>query len=171
MWSYLSGFAAIIYFAAPAIYLLLGILPVSSLAADFFLRFIPFMVISQLLFAVLAHRIPTWRAQQYSLALFPTWIKACTTAAANVWFGRPLGFAVTPKDRQEGGPRWSLIRPQLAVAAVLVLAAVVGIIRLAAGLAEPIGTLVNVVWVIFDLLVLSVLFKAVRYRGYAASGN
>lgn len=171
MWSYLSGFAAVIYFAAPAIYLLLGILPVTSLAADFFIRFIPFMLMSQLLFAVLARGIPTWRAQQYSLALFPTWIKACTTAARNVWFGQPLGFAVTPKDRQEGGPRWSLIRPQIAVAVVLFLASIVGIVRLATGLAEPIGTLVNVVWVIFDLLVLSVLFKAVLYRGYDANAR
>lgn len=166
MWTYLSGFAAIIYFAAPLIYLLLGILPVASLSADFFIRFIPFMVVNQLLFAVAGHGIPTWRGQQYSLALFPTWIKACTTAARNVWFGRPLGFAVTPKDRQEGGPRWSLIRPQITVAVLLAVAAIAGMVRLAAGLAEPIGTLVNVAWVVFDLLVLSVLFKAVRYRGY-----
>ncbi|MGN6441896.1 MAG: glycosyltransferase family 2 protein, partial [Arthrobacter sp.] len=41
MWTYLSGFAAVIYFAAPIIYLLLGILPVSSLSWDFFIRFIP----------------------------------------------------------------------------------------------------------------------------------
>ena len=167
MWSYLSGFAAIIYFAAPVIYLLLGILPVASLSADFFIRFIPFMVVNQLLFAIAGHGIPTWRGQQYSLALFPTWIKACTTAARNVWFGRPLSFAVTPKDRQEGGPRWSLIRPQLTVAVLLAVAAIVGIVRLATGLAEPVGTLVNVAWVVFDLLVLSVLYKAVRYRGHA----
>ena len=38
MWSYLSGFAAIVYFAAPIIYLLLGILPVASLSCDFFLQ-------------------------------------------------------------------------------------------------------------------------------------
>ena len=44
MWTYLSGYAAIIYFAAPIIYLLLGILPVTSLSWDFFIRFIPFMV-------------------------------------------------------------------------------------------------------------------------------
>jgi cellulose synthase (UDP-forming) len=61
------------------------------------------MVVNQLLFAVAGRGIPTWRGQQYSLALFPTWIKACTTAARNVWFGRPLGFAVTPKARQSGG--------------------------------------------------------------------
>lgn len=166
MWTYLSGFAAVIYFAAPIIYLLLGILPVSSLSWDFFIRFIPFMVVNQLLFAVAGRGIPTWRGQQYSLALFPTWIKACTTAARNVWFGRPLGFAVTPKARQSGGPSWSLIRPQIVVSILLALAAVVGIIRLATGLAEPLGTLVNVVWVVFDLVVMSILVRAVLYKGY-----
>ena len=168
MWTYFSGFAAVIYFAAPIIFLLFGILPVTSLSADFFLRFIPFMVVNQLLFAVAGRGIPTWRGQQYSLALFPTWIKACTTAARNVWFGRPLDFAVTPKDRQSGGPRWSLIRPQIAVSVVLFIASVVGIGRLAAGMSEPIGTLVNVFWVVFDLIVMSVLVRAVLYRGYAA---
>ncbi|MEO5778828.1 MAG: glycosyltransferase family 2 protein [Arthrobacter oryzae] len=171
MWTYLSGFAAVVYFAAPIIYLVFGILPVSSLSADFFVRFIPFMVVNQLLFAVAGKGIPTWRGQQYSLALFPTWIKACTTAAQNVWFGRPLDFAVTPKDRQSGGPRWSLIRPQLAVGVMLIVAAVVGIARLAAGMSEPVGTLVNVVWVVFDIIVMSILVRAVLYRGFPAEDS
>jgi cellulose synthase (UDP-forming) len=166
MWTYLSGYAALIYFAAPIIYLLLGVLPVTSLSWDFFVRFVPFMVANQLLFAVAGRGIPTWRGQQYSLALFPTWIKACSTAARNVWFGRPLGFAVTPKARQAGGPGWSLIRPQMVVSVLLAMAAVDGIIRLATGLAEPLGTLVNVAWVIFDLVVMSILVRAVLYKGY-----
>jgi cellulose synthase (UDP-forming) len=166
MWSYLSGFAAVVYFAAPIIYLVLGVLPVTSLSPDFFWRFIPFMVVNQLLFLVVGRGVPTWRGQQYSLALFPTWIKACTTAARNVWFGRPLGFAVTPKVRQDGGPPWHLIRPQLVVMVLLVVALVVGLARLATGLSEPLGTLVNVVWVVFDLVVMSVLLKAARYRGH-----
>ncbi|MDR6686710.1 cellulose synthase (UDP-forming) [Arthrobacter sp. 1088] len=166
MWSYLSGFAAVVYFAAPIIYLTLGILPVTSLSFDFFIRFIPFMVVNQMLFVIAGHGIPTWRGQQYSLALFPTWIKACTTAARNVWFGRPLGFAVTPKARQSGGPSWSLIRPQIIVASLLALALVVGLARLLSGLSEPLGTLVNVAWVAFDLVVLSVLVKAVLYKGF-----
>jgi cellulose synthase (UDP-forming) len=166
MWTYLSGYAAVIYFAAPIIYLLTGILPVISLSTDFFIRFIPFMIVNQLLFAVAGRGISTWRGQQYSLALFPIWIKACSTAARNVWFGRPLGFAVTPKARQSGGPSWSLIRPQLVVSALLAIAAVVGIVRVATGLAEPLGTLVNVAWVIFDLAVMSILVRAARYKGY-----
>ncbi|MHA7197651.1 glycosyltransferase family 2 protein [Arthrobacter alkaliphilus] len=171
MWTYFSGFAAVVYFAAPVVYLLFGVLPVSSLSADFFWRFIPFMVVNQILFAVAGRGIPTWRGQQYSLSLFPTWIKACTTAARNVWFGRPLDFAVTPKDRQDGGPRWALIRPQIVVSALLVLAAITGIGRLVAGMSEPIGTVVNVLWMLFDLLVMSILVRAVRYRGFQADDS
>jgi cellulose synthase (UDP-forming) len=52
------------------------------------------------------------------------------------------------------------------VSALLAVAAVVGLVRLAAGLAEPLGTLVNVAWVIFDLAVMSVLVQAVRYKGF-----
>lgn len=169
MWSYLSGFAAVVYFAAPVVYLVLGILPVSSLSTEFFLRFVPFMVVNQLLFALVGRGMSTWRGQQYSLALFPTWIKACTTAARNVWFGRPLGFAVTPKERQSTGPEWRLILPQLVVMGLLAAALVVGGARLVAGLNEPLGTLVNVAWVAFDLVVLSVLVKAAKYSGFEPS--
>ncbi|MBB5750558.1 glycosyltransferase family 2 protein [Micrococcus sp. TA1] len=169
MWTYLSGFATVVYLAAPIIFLVLGVLPVTAFSADFFLRFIPFIVVNQLLFLVVARGVPTWRGQQYSLALFPTWIKACTTAARNVWFGRPLGFAVTPKVRQDGGPAWHLIRPQLVAMALLAIALVVGAVRLATGLNEPVGTLVNVVWVVFDLVVMSVLVRAARYRGHEAN--
>lgn len=166
MWSYLSGFAAVVYIAAPVIYLILGILPVNSLSAEFFIRFLPFMIVNQLLFVVAGRGAKTWRGQQYSLALFPTWIKACTTAARNVWFGRPLGFAVTPKVKQGNTRDWHLIRPQLIAMGLLAAAAVIGLARLASGLNEPLGTLVNVAWVIYDLVVLSVLFTAVRYEGF-----
>ena len=54
---------------------------------------------------------------------------------------------------------------------LLVIAAVVGIGRLAAGMSEPIGTLVNVFWVVFDLVVMSILVRAVLYRGYPAGDS
>ena len=43
--------------------------------------------------------------------------------------------------------------------------------RLAAGMSEPIGTLVNVLWVVFDLVVMSILVRAVLYRGYPAGDS
>ena len=171
MWSYLSGFAAIIYFVAPVVYLCFGILPVKSISATYFYHFIPFMVANQLLFLVVSKGISTWRGQQYSLALFPIWLKAVTSAVGNVYFGQPLGFVVTPKTRQDGGNQWRLIKFQIIVSAALLVAAVIGITRLVLGVGEPTGTAVNVAWVLWDLGLMSILLHAVRFRGAQRGGN
>ena len=171
MWSYLAGFAAIVYFVAPVVYLCFGILPVKSISATYFYHFIPFMIANQLLFFVVSKGISTWRGQQYSLALFPIWLKAVTSAVANVYFDHPLGFVVTPKTRQDGGRQWGLIKYQIIASAILLIAAVIGITRLVLGLSEPIGTGVNVAWVLWDLALMSILFRAVRYRGVQPEGK
>lgn len=168
MWNYLSGFAAVVYIAAPIIFLCLGVMPVDAFGIDFFVRLIPFLIVNQVLFFVAARGRRTWRGQQYSVALFPIWIKACTTAAGNVIFGRDLGFAVTPKTRQGGGPPWSLIRPQLVAIAALLVAAITGLVRMFTGVGAPAGTLVNIAWVLFDLLILSVIIRAALYKGFNA---
>jgi cellulose synthase (UDP-forming) len=49
--------------------------------------------------------------------------------------------------------------------AVLVVAAVVGTVRMAVADASVLGTVTNLVWVAFDLAVLGVVVQAVRYRG------
>ncbi|MEI3867498.1 glycosyltransferase family 2 protein [Microbacterium sp. CCNWLW134] len=166
MWSYLSGFTALVYLAAPVIYLVFGVMPVTAWSVDFFARFLPYFIINQILFLVVARGIKTWRGQQYALALFPVWIDACVTAFANVVLKQPLGFAVTKKDgRAEGGPPWRQIWPQLTAIAVLVFALGIGLARLAVGTADGTGTLVNTVWVVYDLAVLSVIIQAALYRG------
>ncbi|MHA7239504.1 glycosyltransferase [Arthrobacter sp. TMS1-12-1] len=167
MWSYLSGFAAVVYLAAPIIYLVFGILPVNSISTEFFLRLIPFLLVNQLLFAVVGKGVKTWRGQQYSLALFPVWIRSITSAFGNVYLGRDLDFAVTPKTLQQGSTlRWDLVKPQLWAMGLLVGAMIIGIIRMIVGQADILGTSVNIVWVIFDLVIFSVIIEAVRYRGY-----
>jgi cellulose synthase (UDP-forming) len=167
MWSYLSGFAALAYIAAPIIFLTLGILPVNSLGEDFFLRLIPFLIANQLLFLVVGWGVKTWRGQQYSLALFPIWIRAVTTAIGNVWFGQSLGFVVTPKTRETGKhrPPWELIKPQLWAMGLLVGAVVIGLVRFFVGQAPALGTFVNIAWVVYDLVILSVIIQAARYAG------
>jgi len=166
MWGYLNGFAAAIYFTAPVIFLCFGILPVRTTSLTFFLHFLPFMIGYQVLFAYASRGTSTWRGTQYSLALFPVWIQATTSAIANVFFHRPLGFVVTPKTRQETKRPWRLVRIQMATAAILVAASVVGIVRAALGSADPIGILINSAWVVFNLVSLSVLIPAVRYQGF-----
>lgn len=164
MWSYLSGFFAIVYLTAPALYFFFGLLPVRAYSGDFFVRLIPYLLVNQLLFIGAGWGIPTWRGQQYSLALFPLWIKAVISAIGNVYFGRKLGFVVTPKTRQ-GGVHWRLVWPQLAMMALLAAGVVWGGARVALGLTDQtVPTLVNVFWAGYDLLVLSVLFKALTYH-------
>lgn len=168
MWSYLSGFAAVIYLTAPVVYLVFGVLPVTAWSVDFFVRFLPYFLVNQVLFLVVAKGLRTWRGQQYSLALFPVWIRACWTAFANVVFGRPLSFAVTRKDgRDPRGVPWREIWPQLTAMVVLSVALVIGVTRVIIGTGDGTGTLVNTVWVLYDLVVLSVIIQAARYRGPA----
>jgi cellulose synthase (UDP-forming) len=172
MWSYLSGFATIVYLAAPVIFLTVGVLPVRSFAPVFFVHFIPFLVMNQLLFLVAARGIPTWRGQQYNLALFPVWIRAFLSAAGSVFFKRTLSFAVTSKTRtQGGGTPLRHLRWQIAAAVILVIAIVIGIVRLTVLREEFVGTFVNLVWVAYDFATLSVLIGAVRYRGYRQEGE
>jgi cellulose synthase (UDP-forming) len=167
MWSYLSGFAAIVYIAAPVLCLSFGVVPVQAYSVDFFARLIPFLVLNQLLFWVVAAGRPTWRGQQYSLALFPVWIESVTSAFENVFRGKPLGFRVTPKvrDESEARPRWDLVKPQLIAMGALVAALVMIAIRYLAGQAEGIAPLVNTAWVVFDLFIFGIVIRAVRYRG------
>ncbi|RZI84061.1 MAG: glycosyltransferase, partial [Microbacterium sp.] len=94
MWSYLSGFAAVVYIAAPIIYLVFGVLPVTAWTPDFFVRFVPYFLVNQVLFVVVARGLRTWRGQQYSLALFPVWIMACVTAFRDVMLRRSPQFVV-----------------------------------------------------------------------------
>jgi cellulose synthase (UDP-forming) len=166
MWSYLSGFAAVAFLVAPVTYLCFGVKPVHSYGLTFLILFIPYVVVNQLLFYVVGYGVKTWRGHQYSLALFPLWIRACVTASANVFLGRPLGFVVTPKTRQErAGFPWRLVWPQVVATVVLVVACVVGVVRLMLHTqTSTVGTAVNVSWVAYDLLVISIIYRAALYR-------
>jgi cellulose synthase (UDP-forming) len=168
MWSYLSGLFSIIYLSAPIFYLIFGMLPVRTQADEFFWRLVPYLITNELVFAAAGWKLPTWRGRQYSLALFPLWIQAVISAIGNVYAGRPLGFVVTPKVRQGGAPLWGvlrLVRIQLITMALLALAAVWGLTRLALGWQiEGVPTLVNVFWIGYDLLMLSVVIDAALYQ-------
>ncbi len=168
MWSYLSGFFAVVYLVAPVVFLCFDIRPVVSYGPDFLARLIPYLVFNQLLFLVIGYGKRTWRGTQYSLALFPLWIRATWTAFANVCFGRPLGFVVTPKTKQaRARPPWRLVWPQLTAMAMLALSAVVGTLRYLLGAADfdLLSLVVNLFWVLFDLVILSVVISAATYTG------
>jgi cellulose synthase (UDP-forming) len=171
MWSYLYGVFALAYLLAPIAYLYFGWVPLRAYSADFFWHLLPYLAVNELLFLVVAWGLPTRRGRQYSLALFPLWITALTSVIGNVYFGRPLGFVVTPKTRQAGASL-RLVRGQLAVMALLAGGVVYGLARLALGVADdPFALLVNIFWAGYDLLLLGVVLVAARYDAGATAGE
>jgi cellulose synthase (UDP-forming) len=163
MWGYLSGFASVVYLLSTMIYLVFGLSPVASWTADFFWHLNPNLAANQVLFIVVGWGRHTWRGQQYHLALFPLWIQAFISAAANVVLHRRLDFVVTPKVPQTG-PRFQLVAPQLVVMAFLLLAIVIGLLRLVFGLTADVGPiLLNVGWATYDLVLLSAVLDAALY--------
>ena len=166
MWSYLSGFVSLVLIVAPFLYLVFGILPVKSFGLTFLSLFLPYYLVGQLLFIAVGWGRPTWRAQQYQLAMFPVWIRGCWSAFRNVYFGTKLDFVVTPKERPERQPYpWRLVMWQLVAVVALIVAAVVGWVRLETESGGTlVGTVVNWVWVVYDIVTIGVVFTAARYR-------
>jgi cellulose synthase (UDP-forming) len=164
MWSYLSGFFAVVYLMAPICYLFFGWMPVHAYSSAFFRHLLPYLIVNQILFVVVSWGRPTWRGRQHSLALFPIWITAVTSAVGSVYFGRKLAFAVTPKTRQTG-VFWRLVRWQIAVMALLAAASLFGLARLTLGLAHNGAViLINVFWAVFDIVMLWGVITALLYQ-------
>ena len=165
MTSYLNGFAAVVYIAAPIIYFTLGVFPMNAYPLDFFARFIPFFVCCQLLFQVAGYRSGgLWRGQQISFALFPVWISATLSAAAAVFFRRHISFSVTSKEQIDARVDYRPIIPQLVAIVALVASSGVGILRWLHGDAETFPTFLSLGWVGLDLLLLSSVVRAAHYR-------
>jgi cellulose synthase (UDP-forming) len=168
MWSYLSGFATVVYIAGPPLYLLFGVVPITSYSQTFFVHLVPYLATSQVLFTVAGWGKPTWRGQQYSLALFPLWIRATVNALGNVLLGKQLVFIVTPKDYRQGR-RLRLVWPQLVTLAVLAVSIAVGLVKFLEGWDPNRGaTTVNLLWACYLIAVLSVVIRALRVRPAAA---
>lgn len=169
MWNYLSGFATLIFAATPMAYLLFDVRPVHAYSVTFLSHLVPYLLFNQLMFVVVSRKIPTWRGQQYSFALFPLWIRATFTTVANVYFDRQLSFIVTPKSRARTSRAQMLkvVWPQLVTICLLVLSTIVGVIKLLAHAAPSVeGVWLNVVWVALDVLLISVVIQAAGYRGF-----
>lgn len=166
MTSYLNGFAALSYIAAPVVFLVAGTYPLTASPVVFFCLFLPFFISCQLLFQVAGNGAKgLWRGQQWSFALFPTWIAATCSGAAAVFLGKHLAFSVTAKSKQATGRGFQHVRLQIGAMAVLVLCSGIGIARAATGEAPLYPTLITLVWVALDLALLSVVIGAARYRG------
>jgi cellulose synthase (UDP-forming) len=166
MTSYLNGFAALAFIAAPIVYLTTGIFPLVAEPEAFFARFVPVFLACQALFLVTGFKAKgLWRGQQMSFALFPTWVEATLAGASAALFGRHLTFSVTSKTKQTAQGNSRLVLPQLLAMAALLVASGVGIYRVVVHEASALITGLSMVWVVVDLALLGAVVAAMRYRG------
>jgi cellulose synthase (UDP-forming) len=160
MYSYLGGFATLIYILAPIIYLLSGIAPVDAWSAEFILRLFPYLIVNKLMFMFVARGLDVTRGEQYSVALFPLWIRAVFSVVT----GTRLKFVVTPKQRQRGNFR-RLVWPQALLIGLTAASLGYGFLAYATGsLPSLSGVLINTMWGGYNVWMLSAIVRAAVYQ-------
>lgn len=164
-WSLFSGFATIVYLVVPTVYLLSGVLPVSTTPEHFAILFLPYFCSTQLLFAV-GSGGRFWRRQQHAFALFPTWIVATVSTVGGALLRTRRGTGRSTRRGTPGGSAWRVLPVQTVAAVILVIAIIGGVLRLVSHQGDPVAIAAGLVWVAVDLLALNVVFRAARYRGY-----
>jgi cellulose synthase (UDP-forming) len=160
IYSYFSGFASLVFLLSPVAFGFTGIGPVAAWDSEFFWRFIPFFLLNQAMYRFVAWGTHVHRGEQYSLALFPVWIRA----VVGVFAGLRLSFVVTPKERQSG-TYLRLVIPQIAVAVLTIAALAYCVFSYASGnYRSLIGLAVNLFWSVFNIGALSAIIRAAVYR-------
>lgn len=159
IYSYFSGFAGLIFILSPIIYLFTGIAPVRVYSEEFLWRLIPFLLFNRIMFRYISKGIKVRRGEQYTLSLFPLWIKA----VLGVLFGRKPGFVVTPKQRQSGN-YLSLVKTQILMVVLSVAARVYCLItRTTFKDCDILGISINMFWSIYNVFSLMIILRAAVY--------
>jgi cellulose synthase (UDP-forming) len=163
MYSYFSGFATVILISCPIIFFFTGITPIHTYGSDFLIHFAPAFIINRLTFLMVTWGIPAgevWRAEQYTIALFPLFIQA----VFSVFTKRSINFKVTPKERQSG-IYLNLVMPQLVVCGLTILGMLWCLIRWSMGtLTDGSLYVVNAGWALYNTLLLSVIIRAAIWQ-------
>jgi len=143
MTTYFDGYQKLIYYLAPSVYLLTGVLPIRALGGEFLARFLIYYVTGFIAFKLSCrgHGMALL-TEGYNMARYYTYVKTTFGLVA----GRRLRFAVTRKDGRGPVPL-AAAAPQLAVIGFTAAALTVGAWRLVhGGEHNPVAFWGNVGW-------------------------
>lgn len=160
-WSNFGGLWNIIFLLAPILYLFTGIAPINSYSAEFFVHFLPYIVLSELALMVGTWGIAGFKGKASYLAFFSVNLQAIWT----VLKGEQIKFPTTPKSRQESC-FVHLVWPQ----ATVMLLTLTGIIfaayqyMLQGHAGQLNGLLANTFWGINNIAVLGGLVMAAFWK-------
>jgi cellulose synthase (UDP-forming) len=126
---YSDGVLNLIFYSAPLIYLLFGVLPINAMGSNFLARWIPLYIAGRILSRLLARgtETPFWFNERNSMAKFWTHARAVTGYFAK----QKLKFHVTPKGT--GEVPVEAYRPQLVMMVLAGLAIVFGFVSRSQG--------------------------------------
>jgi cellulose synthase (UDP-forming) len=160
MLSYFDGFSSLIFILSPLVSLFTGVYPVRTPWWEFLAWLAPYLALNRAMYLYVARGINVRRSEQYSLALFPLWIRAVIATLTN----RPIQFVVTPKERQSG-TYLRLVRPQLAIIALTPLALFYGLYALVVGSrGTPLGVATGIFWSCYNVAMLLPIVRAAVFR-------
>jgi cellulose synthase (UDP-forming) len=143
MSTYFDGWQKAIFYLAPVLVLLTGVMPIAALNGEFLVHFIPYYLLSFLLFEEVGRGFgQTLYIEQYNLARFAAFMWATVG-----FFRRDLKFKVTWKTRVPPSSTAWYTMPQMLVLAGNGLAICIGIALALAGRGLPWEALAaNVLW-------------------------
>lgn len=121
---YFNGVIFLIDIVMPLIFLVTGIQPVAATTTSFALFFVPFMFLNLYTLYLASNGSVTFRAISFSQGSFTLQLQALKS----VLLKQKMGFAVTPKQAQEGNFLF-LVYPHLFYIIATVIASIVGIHR------------------------------------------
>lgn len=115
-WSYLGCLWNFVFLIAPIIAMFTTVSPVAAYSMDFYLHFLPFILLNELAFMFGTWGMNAWDGKASYLSFFSINFRALWT----VLKGEKVKFHVTPKERQEGN-FLHLVIPQITIVVLTLL--------------------------------------------------
>jgi len=120
--TYFDGWQKLVFYVAPAIVLLTGLLPIHTTVESFLLHFIPYFILTLWVFEASARGFGSFlQTEEYNMARFFAF-----TRATLGWLGGGRKFRVTPKNEHRKAAEQGNIIPQYLVLAGNLLAIPIG---------------------------------------------
>lgn len=143
MLSYFDGWQKLVFYAAPVIVLMTGVMPIAEISWQFLAHFLPFYVLTFCVFEEVSRGYGrSISIEQYNMARFAAFLWATLRVLR-----RRFAFRVTTKQRVPGEQPRRWIAPQAAVLLLSAVAIPIGVLVTWKQGRLPTGALIaNVVW-------------------------
>ncbi len=149
MATYFDGWQKGIFYLAPAVVLITGVMPISALGMEFFLHFIPYYLLSFWVFEEVGRGYGrSLLIEQYNMGRF-----AAFAWATLALFRRKLRFSVTSKGLSRASETYRFLIPQMTILGLNVLGLLAGLVLFMVmdGHLPVLALLVNSVWAAINL--------------------